>query len=438
MNKIVHIIGAGLAGCEAAYQLAKLGIKVKLYEMKSFNPTPAQKSKLFAELVCSNSLKSSEITNACGLLKKELEIFESLLMKCADLARVPAGTALSVDREKFATLVTNEILENENIEIVEKEYDIIDIDVPTIIATGPLTSDKLCKSLQNLLGEEFLSFYDAASPIIYTDSIDMNFAYFADRYDKGTGDYLNCGLNKSDYENFVNELINAKVAVLKDFEVNVFEGCMPIEIMAKRGTNSLRYGPMKPIGLNNPITNEKYYAVLQLRKENKEATMFNLVGFQTNLIPAEQKRVFSKIKALENAEFARYGAMHKNIFINAPKSLNKFSQLKNFHNIFIAGQLSGVEGYVESIASGMACAINMFKYLSGQECIDFTTNTMIGSLLNYISSATSKNFQPMNSNYAIMQNLYSDIKDKNEKRILLAKKSLQILQDIKEGLQCLK
>lgn len=432
MNKIVHVIGAGLAGCEAAYQLSKRGFKVLLYEMKTIEKNPAQKIEDFAELVCSNSLKSSEITNACGLLKIELEKLDSLLINCANMTKVPAGNALSVDRLQFSKLVTQKIKQDPNIEIVEKEFSEIDPSCNTIIATGPLTSSKLCQSLQDMLGQNFLSFYDAISPIVYSDSIDMNIAYIADRYGKGSGDYLNCGMNKEEYLNFYNNLITAKTAVLKNFEHNVFEGCMPVEVLASRGVDSLRFGPLKPVGLNNPITNEKYYAVLQLRKENVQGSAYNLVGFQTNLIPAEQKRVFSLIPALKNVEFATYGAMHKNIFVNAPKCLNEFSQLKNFNNIFIAGQLSGVEGYVESIASGLLCGINMARYLSGQTLLNFSYKTVIGALQNYIANANENNFQPMNANYAIMEELTEKIKDKKLKREILAKISLDYIQEIKE------
>ena len=431
--KEIQVIGAGLAGCESAYQLAKKGFKVKLFEMKSFKKTPAQKIDSFAELVCSNSLKSKEITNACGLLKEELRCLDSLLIRCALSCEVPAGQALSVNREEFSNLVTQEIQKIENIEIIQDEVVQIDISKPTIIATGPLTSEGLCENLKELFGDEFLNFYDACSPIIYFDSINMDNAYFADRYGKGNGDYLNCGMNKEEYEKFYLELLNAKTATLKDFEVNVFEGCMPIEIMAKRGKDALRFGPLKPIGLNNPKTNEKYYAVVQLRKEDLEGNAFNMVGFQTNLIPAEQKRVFSLIKGLENAEYARYGAMHKNIFINAPKILNKYSQCREFKNVFIAGQLSGVEGYVESIASGLLCGINMAKYLMDEEMIDFTNQTIIGALINYISSsASSENFQPMNSNFAILNSSQIVEKDKKKKRERIAENSIKIIKDIKE------
>lgn len=431
--KEVQVIGAGLAGCEASYQLAKRGFKVKLYEMKAFKKTPAQKSDNFAELVCSNSLKSKDITNACGLLKKELLLLDSLLIKCALKCEVPSGQALSVNRDDFAKLVTEEINQIKNIEIVSEEISNIDVLKPTILATGPLTSEPLCESLKVLFGNDFLNFYDACSPIIYFDSINMEKAFFADRYGNGDGDYLNCGMSGEEYEKFYFELINAKQATLKDFEINVFEGCMPVEVMAKRGKDSLRFGPLKPIGLNKPKTNEKYRAVVQLRKEDINGNAFNMVGFQTNLIPAEQKRVFALIPGLENAEYARFGAMHKNIFINAPLILNKYSQCKNIESLFIAGQLSGVEGYVESIASGLLCGINMAQYLEQKEMIDFTNKTIIGALITHIStSASSDNFQPMNANYAILN--ANDIveKDKRIKRERIAENSLKIIEEIKE------
>ena len=432
MFKRVRVIGAGLAGCECAYQLAKRGVLVDLYEMKSIKKNPAQNSENYAELVCSNSLKSKEITNACGLLKKELELLDSLVIKCANLCAVPSGSALSVDREMFSSMVTEEIKKMDNINIIETEFTAIDLSIPTVIATGPLTSDALCNSLKQLFGEDFLSFYDACSPIIYADSIDMNYAFFADRYNKGDSDYLNIGLSKDEYITFSNELANAKRADLKDFEVNVFEGCMPVEILAKRGIDSLRFGPLKPIGITNPKTGEKYYAVMQLRKEDVLGNAFNMVGFQTNLLISEQKRVFSLLPALKNAEYARYGAMHKNIFISAPKILNKYSQVKEHNNIFIAGQLSGVEGYVESIASGLACGVNMYNYINQKEMIDFTNSTIIGALLNYISFTNIKDFQPMNANFSIMPPKYKEIKDKNKKRELYAIDALNKIKQIKE------
>ncbi len=423
MFKTVNVIGAGLAGCEASYQLAKRGIKVKLFEMKPKEFTPAHKSGFFAELVCSNSLKSNDITNACGLLKEELRLLDSLVIKAADKCKVPAGGALAVDREKFAEIITNEIKQNELIEVVEERVDEIDTSIPTIVATGPLTAENLANNLAKLLGQEYLYFFDAAAPIVTAESVDKEKSFIADRYDKGEngGDYLNCPMNKEEYMQFYNELITAETVKLKDFEgKKVFESCMPVEVLAKRGEKSLLFGPLKPVGLTDPKTDRWAYATVQLRKENLEANLYNMVGFQTNLTFKEQKRVFSLIPALKNAEFIKYGVMHKNTFINAPKSLNKFYQLKNNPNIFIAGQLSGVEGYVESISSGLMCGINMASMLSGESMLEFSNSTMIGALINYITTAEEKNFQPMNSNWGIVKPLEKNIRDKKLKRKLLS------------------
>ncbi|MGN1227599.1 MAG: methylenetetrahydrofolate--tRNA-(uracil(54)-C(5))-methyltransferase (FADH(2)-oxidizing) TrmFO, partial [Christensenellales bacterium] len=341
------------------------------------------------------------------------------------------GSALAVNREEFSSKLTKIIKEDKNIEIIEKEVESIDTNEYTIIATGPLTSPNLCQDLRELLGEDYFYFYDAAAPIITSESIDFDKCFIADRYGKGDADYLNCGMNKEEYLNFVNELVSAETVELKSFEdVKVFEGCMPIEIMAKRGVDALRYGPLKPVGIVNPKTNETYYAVVQLRKENKEGSLYNLVGFQTNLKFGEQKRVFSQINGLSNAEFVRYGVMHKNTFINAPKIINKYYQLEKYKNVFIAGQLSGVEGYVESVASGLMCAINMVSLLNNTQFIDFSSATAIGSLGNYISSASEKNFQPMNSNYGIMTALNEKIKDKNLKKERIAEIALNEVKEI--------
>lgn len=425
MDKIIKVIGAGLAGVECAYQLSKAGFKVKLYEMKPKKKTPAHKSENFAELVCSNSLKAKEITNACGLLKQELLLLGSIVIETAFECAVPAGSALAVDREMFSSKLTQIIKDDENIEIICEEVSKIDKTEPTIIATGPLTSDALCKELRDLIGEDYFYFYDAAAPIVERDSLNFEKCFIADRYGKGDGDYLNCGMSKDEYLKFINELVSADTVELKKFEdVKVFEGCMPIEIMAKRGVDSLRFGPLKPVGIVNPNNNQSYYAVVQLRKENREGTLYNLVGFQTNLKFGEQKRVFSLISGLENAEFVKYGVMHRNTFINAPKLINKFYQLKKYENIFIAGQLSGVEGYVESVASGLMCAINMARYLRGEEFIEFSSNTVIGSLSNYISSAGEKNFQPMNANFGIVASLEEKVKDKNVKYQKIAERAI--------------
>lgn len=412
----INVIGGGLAGSEAAYQIAKRGIKVRLYEMKPIKFSPAHSSENLAEIVCSNSLKSNLLTNACGLLKEELRRLDSLLIKCADETAVPAGQALAVDREEFSRLVTKKIEENENIEIIKEEVTTIP-DGITIIATGPLTSDALSSEIAKLTGEEKLFFYDAAAPIVTKESIDMNNAFTADRYGKGDSDYINCPMKKEEYELFYNELVNAEVTNKHEFEKgNLFEGCMPIEEMARRGSQTLTYGPLKPVGFD-----KKYYAVVQLRQDNKEGTLYNLVGFQTNLKFGEQKRVFSMIPALKNAEFVRYGVMHRNTYINAPKLLDNTFNLKGT-KIFFAGQISGVEGYVESIASGMVAAINAVQMIEGKEKIVFSEKTMIGALSAYISTE-NKNFQPMNANFGIL-NCDKKIKDKVQKYTYLAERSL--------------
>ncbi len=426
----MKVIGAGLAGVECAHQLSKAGIKVKLYEMKPNKMTPAHKSENFAELVCSNSLKTKEVTNACGLLKQELLILGSIAIDTAFKCTVPAGSALAVDRELFSSKLTQIIKEDKNIEIINKEVLHINEDEPTIIATGPLTSEGLSNALKNLVGEDYFYFYDAAAPIVAKESLNFDKCFIADRYGKGDGDYINCGMNKEQYLQFVKELVVADTVELKSFEsVKVFEGCMPIEVMAKRGEDALRFGPLKPVGIVNPKTNQNYYAVVQLRKENVEGTMYNLVGFQTNLKFGEQKRVFSLISGLENAEFIKYGVMHRNSFVNAPKLLNKYYQLKNYSNIFIAGQLSGVEGYVESVASGLMCALNMARFLEHKPFMDFSANTAIGSLANYISSASEKNFQPMNANFGIISPLEEKVKDKSLKYQKIADRALREIKD---------
>ncbi len=412
----INVIGGGLAGSEAAYQIAKRGIKVRLYEMKPIKFSPAHSNENLAEIVCSNSLKSNLLTNACGLLKEELRRLDSLLVKCADETAVPAGQALAVDRDEFSKLVTKKIEENENIEIIKEEVTTIP-DGITIIATGPLTSDALSSEIAKLTGEEKLFFYDAAAPIVTKESIDMNNAFTADRYGKGDSDYINCPMTKEEYELFYNELINAEVTNKHEFEKgNLFEGCMPIEEMARRGSQTLTYGPLKPVGFD-----KKYYAVVQLRQDNKEGTLYNLVGFQTNLKFGEQKRVFSMIPALKNAEFVRYGVMHRNTYINAPKLLDNTFNLKGT-KIFFAGQISGVEGYVESIASGMVAAINAVQMIEKKEKIVFSEETIIGALSTYISTE-NKNFQPMNANFGIL-NCDKKIKDKVQKYTYLAERSL--------------
>lgn len=430
-DKEVNIIGAGLAGSEACYQLLKRGYKVNLFEMKPNKFSPAHKNPNFAELVCSNSLKSNDVTSACGLLKQELRMLDSLVIKVADKVSVPAGSALAVDRELFSQEITNCLKEFKNLNVVNTEVDSFDLTKPTIVATGPLTSDSLAQFLKSVFNDEYLYFFDAIAPIVGYDGIDFNSAFIADRYDKGTGDYINCPLNKEEYELFYNELVNAESVKLKDFENSkVFEGCMPVEVLAKRGVDALRFGPLKPVGLTDPKTGRYPYACVQLRRETNNLDMFNMVGFQTNLTFKEQERVFKLIPALKNAEFLRFGVMHRNTFINGPTVLNKHFQVKQYPNVFVAGQLSGVEGYVESIAGGLVCAINLDRFLNDLPMIDFTNHTMIGALSNYIESANPKHFQPMASNMGILIGVGERIKDKKEKYKKLSDIALAKLSEI--------
>ena len=426
-NKVT-IIGGGLAGSECAYQLLKRGVEVTLIEMKPIKFSEAHKNPNFAELVCSNSLKSNDPLTAGGLLKEELRLLDSLVIKCADKCSVPAGSALAVDREQFSALVTEELKKFKNLTIENREVTEININENLVIATGPLTSESLMKSLANLIGEEYLYFFDAIAPIVSYDSIDFDSAFVADRYNKGTGDYINCPMTKEEYELFYNELINGEIVKLKDFENNkVFEGCMPVEVLAKRNIDSLRFGPLKPVGLTDPHTGRRPYAVVQLRKETNNNDLYNMVGFQTNLTYPEQKRIFSLIPALKNAEFYRFGTMHKNSFVNAPKLLKNYHLLNN-PNIFIAGQLSGVEGYIESIASGLNVGLNMWNYLYNKEDIVFDSCTMIGALNNYLSTASQENFQPMSSNMGLINIDLLRMKDKKEKNKLLSERALNMLK----------
>lgn len=429
----VTVIGGGLAGCEAAYRIAKAKIPVRLYEMKKVKKTPAQHSELLGELVCSNSLKGNGITNACGLLKEEIRRLGSLCMEAAETAKVPAGDALAVDRDVFAGYITDKIRNNPYITVIDEEITEIP-DGIVIIAAGPLVSEGLAKSIAELTDEKSLYFYDAASPVVTKDSLDMNICYKKARYDKGGDDYINCPFTREQYENFYNELINAQTVQLKEFEnVKVFEGCMPVEVMAKRGEQTLTFGPLKPVGLENPKTGERYHAVVQLRRENKEDTLYNLVGFQTNLKFGEQKRVFSMIPGLNNAEFVRYGVMHRNTYINSPVHLLPTGQLKMNKNIFLAGQITGVEGYVESMASGILCGINAVKRVLGEEKIAFPTETALGALMSYVTDESIKNFQPMNMNFGILPKLPERIKSKKERYEKTALKALGAMDSFIES-----
>ncbi len=426
----INVIGAGLAGCEAAMQIAKRGCEVHLYEMKPKKKTPAHKSDLFGELVCSNSLKAKRLESAAGLLKEEMRVLGSFLMECADKCAVPAGGALAVDREIFAELVTDGIKSEPNIKVIREELTEIPDDAITIIATGPLTSDGLAKDIEKHFGGS-LSFFDAAAPIVTAESVDMEYAFTASRYDRGgDDDYINCPMNKEEYENFYNELVSAERAPLHDFDVNnpkVYEGCMPVEVMAQRGEGTLRFGPMKPVGLVNPKTGHRPWAVLQLRKENSAGTMYNLVGFQTNLKFPEQKRVFSLIPALHKADFVRYGVMHRNTFICSPKILNSDFSVKENNKLFFAGQITGVEGYMESASSGIMAGINAIRVLNGKSTLTLPNDTMIGALSAYISDTTVKKFQPMGANFGVLPELENRPRDKKERGAAYSRRSLDSL-----------
>lgn len=433
MTDYINIIGAGLAGCEAAWQVANRGINVRLYEMKPHKKTPAHNSHTFAELVCSNSLRSDMLENAVGLLKEELRRLGSLIIECADCTRVPAGGALAVDREGFSQAVTNRILAHPNIEVISKEVTSLSKDVITIIATGPLTSDVLSKHISELVGGDSLYFFDAAAPIVRLDSINMDIAFKASRYNKGDADYINCPMNKEQYLVFYESLINAETVQRKEFEnTKVFEGCMPIETMAKRGVDTIRFGPLKPVGLNDPKTGEAFYAVVQLRQDDKAATLYNMVGFQTNLKWGEQKRVFSMIPGLENAEFERLGVMHRNTFLNSPTLLDSAYRLKLQPNLFFAGQMTGVEGYVESTSSGLVAGINAVRQFRQLEDFIFPGNTAIGALSRYISNPSTVKFQPMNVNFGIMDSLQERIRSKKERYSIVSQRALASIDEIKK------
>ena len=421
----VKVIGAGLAGSEAAWQLANRGIDVELYEMKPAKMTPAHHSPDFAELVCSNSLRGDRLENAVGLLKEELRRCGSLIMACAEATRVEAGGCLAVDRAGFAALVTEKIRSHPRITLISGEVTQVP-EGPVIIATGPLTSDALSKAIGEYFGADYLHFFDAAAPLVTVESVDMELAWWQSRYDRGTPDYINCALDKEQYETFVRELIFAQEAEIHGFEDRrVFEGCMPVEVMARRGLDTLRYGPMKPVGLRDPKTGREPYAVLQLRQDNAAKSVFNLVGFQTHLKFGEQKRVFSMIPALHDAEFVRYGVMHQNTFLQSPKLLDRFYADRRNPLVAFAGQMTGVEGYVESTASGYLAAVAMAAKVQGREVPDFPKTTAIGALGHYISDGSIENFQPMNVNFSIIAPLEQRIRKKAEKNLAIANRALE-------------
>ncbi|APQ59029.1 FADH(2)-oxidizing methylenetetrahydrofolate--tRNA-(uracil(54)-C(5))-methyltransferase TrmFO [Paenibacillus sp. FSL M7-0802] len=424
----VTVIGAGLAGSEAAWQIASRGVPVKLYEMRPVVKTPAHHTDKFAELVCSNSLRANGLTNAVGVLKEEMRILNSLILSAADRHAVPAGGALAVDRDGFSGHITDTLHQHPLIEVVNEELQEIPQDGIVVIATGPLTSPALSEQIKSLMGEEYFYFYDAAAPIVEKDSIDMSKVYLASRYDKGEAAYLNCPMNEAEFDAFYEALITAEVAQVKEFEKEIyFEGCMPIEVMMQRGKQTALFGPMKPVGLVNPHTGELPHAVVQLRQDNAAGTLYNLVGFQTHLKWGEQKRVFSMIPGLEEAEFVRYGVMHRNTFINSPQQLHPTYQFKGRSNLFFAGQMTGVEGYVESAASGLLAGMNAARAARGQEMFVFPAETTLGSMARYITTADFKHFQPMNANFGLLPKLEKRIRNKKEKNEALANRALESL-----------
>jgi methylenetetrahydrofolate--tRNA-(uracil-5-)-methyltransferase len=426
---VVNVIGAGLAGSEAAWQIAKRGINVRLYEMRPVKQTPAHHTDKFAELVCSNSLRANGLTNAVGVIKEEMRMLESVIMAAADNCSVPAGGALAVDRHEFAGYVTEKVKNHPLIEVINEEVTEIPEGI-TVIATGPLTSESLAKKIQGLTGEEYLYFYDAAAPIIEKESINMDKVYLKSRYDKGEAAYLNCPMTKEEFDAFREALITAECAPLKEFEKEkYFEGCMPIEVMAARGEKTMTFGPMKPVGLEDPKTGKRPYAVVQLRQDDAAGTLYNLVGFQTHLKWPEQKRVFSMIPGLENLDIIRYGVMHRNTFINSPKVLNKTYQLRSNPNLFFAGQMTGVEGYVESAGSGLIAGINAARLALGEPLLHFPAETALGSMARYITEADSKNFQPMNVNFGIFPDLGERVKSKPERAERHANRALETIQN---------
>ncbi len=428
MSKKIRVIGGGLAGSEAAYQLAKKGYDVTLYEMRPKTQTPAHETENLAELVCTNSFRSDALSNAAGLLKEEMRQLDSLIMKAADNARIPAGSALAVDRQDFSEYVENTLKTFDNLTIVKEEITEIDPNIPTIIATGPLTSDNLSKSIQDLVHDTSLYFYDAVAPIVDAETINFDIAYRKSRYDKGDGkDYINCPMTKDEFDAFHRAVIEAELAPMRDFEdLKVFEGCMPVEVMAKRGPKTLTFGPLKPVGLEKE-DGTRPYAVVQLRQDNAAGTLYNLVGFQTRIKWGDQKRIIQMIPGLENVEIVRYGVMHRNTFINAPKSLNRNYQMKEYNNIFFAGQITGVEGYIESSASGLYAALNMIEHLEERPLHHLSEETVMGAMASYVASANPHNFQPMNANFGLVQNR---LKDREE----MAQRSLDHVRAFKQSL----
>jgi methylenetetrahydrofolate--tRNA-(uracil-5-)-methyltransferase len=433
-NLVVNVIGAGLAGSEAAWQLAKRGIQVRLYEMRPVKQTPAHHTDKFAELVCSNSLRANTLTNAVGVLKEEMRILDSVIIKAADECAVPAGGALAVDRHEFAAKVTELVKNHPNVTVINEEVGEIPSG-PTIISTGPLTSKNLSDQLKTLTGEEYLYFYDAAAPIIEKDSIDMDKVYLKSRYDKGEAAYLNCPMTEEEFNRFYDALIAAETVPLKEFEKEIFfEGCMPIEVMAARGRKTMLFGPLKPVGLEDPKTGKRPYAVIQLRQDDAAGTLYNIVGFQTHLKWGPQKEVLSLIPGLENAEIVRYGVMHRNTFINSPRLLKSTYQYKDREDLFFAGQMTGVEGYVESAASGLVAGINAAHLVLGKDLIEFPNETAIGSMAKYITTTNADNFQPMNANFGIFAELPERIRNKKERNEMHATRALEKIQIISKNL----
>lgn len=434
MEKIVNVVGAGLAGSEAAWQIAKRGIKVNLYEMRPVKQTPAHHTDKFAELVCSNSLRANSLTNAVGVLKEEMRILDSIIIQSADKSSVPAGGALAVDRHEFAGNVTEMVKNHPNVTVINEEVTEIPSGI-TIIATGPLTSEALSKQLLELTGEDYLYFYDAAAPIIEKESINMDKVYLKSRYDKGEAAYLNCPMNEEEFDRFYTALISAETATLREFEKEIFfEGCMPIEVMAKRGKKTMLFGPLKPVGLEDPKTGKRPFAVVQLRQDDAAGTLYNMVGFQTHLKWGAQKEVFRLIPGLEEAEIIRYGVMHRNTFINSPKVLNATYQFKERPTLLFAGQMTGVEGYVESAASGLIAGINAARLIQGLDPVTFPKETAMGSMANYITETNSKSFQPMNANFGLLPDLPVRIKDKKSRNEELANRALKTIQNFVKNL----